>query len=507
MSDDEATPAPPDSRGAVARLTEALAAAQATARDGLAGLVDEDVAVIHERTGGVGSGTDPATPGGDDRSADLDGGGDGNPAQALHDRIAALPSVDGDEPVEPDAHVEPDPVPRPATARPRRLWPLYAIMAVLILAVPTLGYVGWHITSKSTAGDVVSGRSKPDAPGYTALVAPTPVLLVIHVADDGTPRDLTILALSGAGEHGGVILAAPVDVRLTQPNAGSGSMSDMIRKAGPDLASKIIGSELGLGFTDVVRVTDSELSSSVDPVAPLHVDNPEAVTLPDGTSLRSGDVALTAAQVPGYLAAQDQGHTTSGMLDRRQRLWKAWVAAIAAAKSPAAVPGERNVGLGHYLRSLAAGSVQSAAFPLVQLPEAAGAPILGIDHAASMLLVANSVPLPVGAMAGQRPTVALLNGTGPDPAPSTVIQRLNLAGAQINVVGNAKSFDVARTTLTYNDPKFRSVVEAMAKQLGVGTIKFVGATDSGLDVSIVMGRDLIDRPPPALPAVDAGGGT
>lgn len=543
MSDD--TDGPEDRRGAVAKLTEALAAAQAAARESLAELDEspdhtEGAVSVRERTGGEADTGDDPEPAREQPSAE-EAELEDEDAARLRNRIAALPGVDeradqpastampvsvplagerthgspGDDPADPVGGADepggaPGVVHSPSEAghvpRPRRrLGLLYGFMALLLIAVPVLVYVGYRLASDSTAGEVLAGRNKPTAPGYTALVEPTPAALVMHVSDDGEAVGLTVLSLSGPDQKGGVILAAPVDVRLSKPRLGIESFAGIIDVNSPTTAGKVIGSELGLGFTDVVEVTDADLTRLVDPVAPLKIDNPEPVTMPDGDTLDAGTVELDADQVPGYLAATDAGNTLSGSLDREAMVWKAWVSAISRAGRASAIPGESDVGIGRYLKGLAAGSVETGSFPAVPSGEIDDVPVYKIDHDPAMLLIANAVPFPVAAVAGQRATVALLNGTGPGSAPPTVIQRLTFAGAQITTAGNATNFDNARTTLTWHDQAGRLFAMRMARQLGVGKLVRSQSTDSGVDVVVVMGRDLLDDPPAALTVDDVGG--
>lgn len=464
--------------GAVARVTEALASAQAVAREGA---VDLPAAATQETASGV---DDP-----------------------LRSRIDTLPMVGSESGDSDDASALGDAASEPpgAKAKRRRLWPLYVAMSLLILAVPALVVVGYHIASTSTVGEVLSGHSNPSAPGYTALVEPTPVALVMQMSDAGVPQGLTVLSLSGTDQRGGAVLTAPVDAHLSRPRPGIATFSAAMKVKSSAIAGKLIGSDLGLGFDDVIELTDSELTRLVAPVAPLEIDNPEAVTTPDGATIDAGRVALSAEQVPQYMAASDAGNTPSGLLARQQLVWNAWIARIAQVGAATAIPGETASGIGHYLAGLAAGKQQSASFPLGQRTGVDGQSTLVIDHDPAMLLVANAVPLPVGALPGDRATVALLNGTGPEAAPTAVIQRLTYAGAQINTVGNASSFDHGETTLAYSSDRARVFAVAMAQQLGVGRVVPAPTTDASTDVVVIMGRDLLDHPPGELTGEDIGG--
>lgn len=518
-----------DRRGAVARLAEALAAAQAAARDEP---LEDDRSLEDDQSlesDGLSESRDrsPSVP----ETADVERTEAAGPdveagAGVLRDRIDALPTVDrrddgrddgpgvdgadastppvdGSAPVsEPPGHGRRSRTKGTAT---RRVWPLYVVMVVLILAVPALAFVGYRVASNSTAGDVLKGRSKPTAPGYTALVEPTPVLLVMHVSDSGTPIGITLLSLSGPNQRGGTVLVAPTETRLRTTSLGFRTLSQVVTLGRPVTAGRVIGSTLGLGFTDVVKVTDADIARLVEPVAPLRIDNPDAVTTASGETIPSGSVDLDASQVAAYLGAADEGKTISGRLSRQQLVWQAWIAAIARSRSAAAVPGESDSGIGRYLRSLAGGKVQTASFPWNPAADLNGAPTVTVDRGPAMLLIANAVPFPVAANAGERAVVAVLNGTGPESAPLSVIQRLTFAGAQITTVGNADRFDTARTTVTYNVPGSKSFAQAMVRELGAGRVVQGRAADSGIDVVVILGRDIMSNPPAPLTAEDVEG--
>ena len=444
MSDDDAPPSgSADRRGAVAKLADAVAAAQAEARESEWDISQPDTASHPKR-----------------------------PRRSAHKR------------------------------RRRRLWPLHVVMAVFILAVPVLGYVGWRLTSNSTTGEVVSGHSNPQSPGYTALVEPTPVALVMLVSNDKLPRALTVLSLSGPNQRGGSVLASPLNVRLSKPRFKLQGFAALMTLGTPPATGRAIGSELGVGFSDVFKITDSELTRLIEPAAPLEIDNPEQVTLGDGTTLDAGKVKLTAEQIPDYLSAKDSSSSIDGNVERQLLVWDAWITAIKKSESASIIPGETKVGLGHYLTQLALGDIQTASFPFYPSGTADQHPAVKIDRDPARLLVANAVPFPVGALPGDRATVALLNGTGYASAPASVIQRLTFAGAEIATVGNANSFTNATTTLTYSDVASRKFAVAMAKQLGAGRVVRSRTTDAGVDITIVLGRDVMDHPPAALSAED-----
>ena len=375
-------------------------------------------------------------------------------------------------------------------------------MAVLILALPVAIVAGYRLTSRSTAGEVLGGTARPTDPGYTALVEPTPVALVLQVDANQKPESATMISLNGADQHGGSVVPIPLNTRLSGSPLGFKTIGPVIAAVPAATAGAAIGKELGLGFTDVIEVNDDELTQFLQPVSPLTIDNPDDVTAPDGSTIPAGQRQLSAEEIPGYLAAGDSTPTVVAHLHRQALVWKAWAAAVAA--DPAGVPGESGAGLGRYIRGLAAGKVTTGTLPTVPASDVDGSPTVKVDKPLEKLLIANTVPFVVGAVPGARPTVRLLNGVSPKPAPASVIQRLSYAGAQINTVGNAAQFGVADTTISYTDPKDRTVARRMAAILGHGQVRLVRSAAGSETLTIVLGRDLVDHPPAPLTVDDVG---
>src|SRR3954454_2263975 len=77
-----------------------------------------------------------------------------------------------------------------------------ASVLLLVAAVPTLGWVGVKLIRDSKAGKLVTRVSDPRAPGYEAIVAPTPTALLVHRDAAGALVGLTFLALGGSAGGG-----------------------------------------------------------------------------------------------------------------------------------------------------------------------------------------------------------------------------------------------------------------------------------------------------------------
>ncbi len=392
-------------------------------------------------------------------------------------------------------------VPKATSSIARRSRPpvwLTVVMALLILAVPVLGYAGFQLVDHSTRGRVLSGVSSATDPGYEALLEPTATALLIITGDDGVAESLTVLSLSGAEGHGGAVVSIPAQTRLAKAAFGQRTYGDVASNVSTDSAGTTIGGQLSLSFTEVVKVDHTMLTSILTPAGPLEIENPDEVTSPTGETFAEGALTLDPDQVADYLASEDASGSEVAKLDRAQLVWTAWLLRVDEAKNtPGIVPGEAEAGLGRFVRGLAAGSVDYGTLPVVEADPIGDVTTFRLDEPLARLMLTNAIPFPV-AGGGERLTVRLLNGTGAGPIPQSVMQRLVFGGAQVTVIGNNASFDVQTTTFTYSAAAKGTLVKTMAEALGRGKVVLKPEEDTGADVTVILGRDVIGSSPPIL---------
>ena len=85
----------------------------------------------------------------------------------------------------------------------------------------------------------------------------------------------------------------------------------------------------------------------------------------------------------------------------------------------------------------------------------------------------------------------MLDGTGQlDNGVSAAIV-LAAAGAQIDVIGNARSFGHATTQFVYYDDAFAAEAQKLRDALGVGEIVRSDQTNSATDMTVVLGEDYL----------------
>ncbi len=390
-----------------------------------------------------------------------------------------------------------------------------AALTVLALAIPVLGYVGFRAVLTSKEGRVVDPVLDPHEPGYEAVVEPTPVALVAHVAtpevdpnaDDDIPArqlvGLSVLTL-GPGDVGGGVVLVPVHT-LTGATArfGFDDLAGAFVVGGLDGLRQATANVVGTSLSEAVMVDDERWTELVAPVAPVEVANPDTVLDPDapeggGPAFPAGPLPIDASEVGRYLRLQNPGESALALLARQQLFWEGWLDAIGrAGDGAAAVPGEGGGGLARFVRGLGAAGPVIETLPVRQASPSS--PVGGTGDAVEAFdpveadvseLMARLVPFPTAANPGDRLRLRVLDGTGSDGAALVAARRLVLGGAEIVVVGNADRFDHATTEVRYPvelEDRARDVVES----LGAGELVPQRAGSDTVDLTVVVGGDLL----------------
>lgn len=376
------------------------------------------------------------------------------------------------------------PVPdRPAHGGPSRRWMIGfgAVLSASVLVAGALTVLGVQTLQDSSAGRTVTSAD-PSEPGFEGLLAPTPTLLVVQVRD-GMLASAALLALANDDAGGSVLLLPPsVEVGDGQDAAtlavtyAFARSQDVLRGAGEAVA--------GVGVEDMVVVDDARWAALVAPVAPLVIENPDAVG-----AFPAGRLELPADEVGAWLTARRSGEGELAVLYRQQLLWEAWIAAVSASKDPAAVPGELDAGLGRFARGLAKGPLRVETIPVRDDTDGAGNLVFPVDRAALRRIITDLVPFPSGTALAPRTRVRLLDGTGDRNHVRQVAPTVIASNSTVVVVGNADRFDYATTQIRYHQRGQRGAAERLQKALGAGrVVEDVRPIDS-FDVTIVLGVD------------------
>ncbi|MBU6328320.1 MAG: LytR C-terminal domain-containing protein, partial [Acidobacteria bacterium] len=176
--------------------------------------------------------------------------------------------------------------------------------------------------------------------------------------------------------------------------------------------------------------------------------------------------------------------------DRVQAFWKALI----AASDPSGEVTSSGAGLESALGALAGSRVTFETLPVAQIDLPAGqeAQYRLAPGVSGPQAIASVVPLPEGAP-GRRPRLKVIDGTGEFDAARGPAILLAAAGAQIDIVGNAPSFDVDTTQIVYYDPAEKDDAERLRSVLGVGEVVQSTQSNSALDLTITIGADYRDR--------------
>ena len=391
----------------------------------------------------------------------------------------------------------------------RRL--VLATMAALFGGGVALTVVGVNLVRNSTAGRYVAPTASPDDPGYQAYVVPTPTMAVVQRGDDGELVSVAVLAIESSDDGGAVIIVPastltrvnpPVDpasdttARAAGQSGEPPTMADVYREGGADGVVAAVADLLAIALPEHLEVDDSRWASLVAPVAPVELQLTKRVG-----DWRAGDVSLAAEDVGPFLRARAASESEAERIDRQADFWTAWLPLVRDAGTDA-LPGEVDVGIGRFVRSLADGSPS-----IVPIPgEAAGgdgqAPETFVPHDERLAeLVVRAVPYPTSPSPGGRVRVRLLNGTTDPELTSAAASRLVRGGAEITIAGNAPTFDETETLMLYGRADQRD--KALWLAAGFGDVQIEPdpaasdeATDDEIDVTVILGadtRDLIGR--------------
>jgi hypothetical protein len=311
----------------------------------------------------------------------------------------------------------------------------------------------------------------------------------VHRGTDGTLAGISLLALEPGDEGGSVVVAPPSLLAQRDPNVST-TLSDVYATDGAAVAAAALGRMMAVAVGDHVELDDGDWARLVDPVGPVELTLDNAVG-----EWAAGPVSLPAADVGRFLSARDPEETDLDRLERQEQFWTAWLQQVGEGGDDA-VPGEVDSGVGRFLRLIGADTVLTEALPVLRDDRPDGLHLVP-NHGQLSGLVARAVPFPTSPEAGARIKVRLLNGTDDPGLISEAATALVRGGAEIDIVGNAASFDVPETTVSYSSGGGRADLAAwMAAALGTDNVEELPPAEDEIDVTVILGndaRDLIGR--------------
>jgi hypothetical protein len=369
-------------------------------------------------------------------------------------------------------------------------------LAALVLAIPVLVWTGAQVVLGSSEGRVVRSITDPEAPGWEAIVDPTPVLVLASVDEADVLDSLTLLSLTGEGT--GAVVQLPATTLIEVPGIGSIPLNVVYADKGLEGLRNSTESLLGVGIPDIDVIEPEEWVALVRPVSPLTISNPDPVMAPDGSGtvlFSQASIDVPASDIWTYLSARNPNESDLARMVRVEAFWRAWLAQVGAdPDGPRTVPGEIDSGVGRFVRTLARDRADVTTLPVEGEPidDETDAVFRPLDDYRD--LIARVVPFPAGPE-GLRPRVAVFDGTGELGHGIAAAMRLAAGGGQIDKVGNAPTFDVATTRFIYYQPTARPRVEALRAVLGVGELVASDELNSAVDVTVVLGADYVGQEP------------
>jgi hypothetical protein len=400
---------------------------------------------------------------------------------------------------------------RPATGRERAV--VLGAMGLLTLAGVGLTVAGVSTIRNSTSGDYQQ-TAAPEDPGYQAAVVPTPTLVVLQPASDGSLAGAWLLALEPGDDGGSVVLVPPATIVAeavvapgtggtgTSSSTGSGGSSStggdgsggepgagddaagttsspgraaagettiaaVYERDGAAAAAAAVGRALNLGVDEYTEVDADRWARLVEPAGSVDVTLDEAVG-----DLPAGSTELAPEDVGPFLAARADGETDLDRIDRQQAFWNAWLPLVAEGGADT-LPGEVGTGIGRFVLGVSQAEGATAPLPVGRDEEGGNGVRFRPDATQVGAFVANTVPYPTSPAPGARARVRLLNGTGDPDLTSQAARVLVAGGAEVVIAGNAQSFDEPTTTVAYTGADHEALATWMAAVVGGAQIEEV----------------------------------
>jgi hypothetical protein len=269
-------------------------------------------------------------------------------------------------------------------------------------------------------------------------------------------------------------------------------LADVYATSGAASVTTQLELSLNLEINETVQLDDAQWKGLVAPVGSVSL----VLRQPVG-SWPAGRVKVPAAQVGSFLSAQRPGEAELARLDRQELFWSEWLPLIAA-RGRSAVPGETDVGLGRFVRGLAAGPRDATSLPVSPV-KGASEELFAPEPEMAEQVIATAVPYPQEPSVGSRIRIRLLNGTRMRDLAIRAAPPLVKAGAEIALSGNGDTFHESRTRIIYSEARLREKANSLRDALGVGVVEKASGSDADtsetadeadrIDVTVVLGAD------------------
>jgi hypothetical protein len=352
------------------------------------------------------------------------------------------------------------------------------VLALIILAVAIVDRVVGASADSSQPSGAVS--VDPEIPPRTRSIT-------IHQVD-GEVVGVVVAALD-ADQRGGTAVFVPPGALVGPPGEAGERIDEIAAEDGPAGVAEAFESFIGAPV-DLVEVLDETDWPTLLP-SRITIENPAPLERqrPSGTELLfpAGPIDVLPQQLPQLLGLRSPGEDDLDRLARQERVWDAWLDAIAASDPP--VAGDPATDQPTFMAALARGPVDARVLPVAALDPAAG--LYEVDAAEAPVIVAALAPERMAAGEGDR--VQLLNGVGKPGLLTDVAALLVPEGLRVPLTDDADAFGYRRTQIVYHGADQEATAQAIREVLGVGNVLPSRQTLDAVDVTVVIGQDLAAR--------------
>jgi hypothetical protein len=409
------------------------------------------------------------------------------------------------------------PAPRPAFVW---RWVYPVVLVGLIVAAAFLADAGLENAMNIRSGKVTRVETDPCKPGFLAAVDTTPTMLVIETDARNDAVGVTAMSL-GAGNKGGWVLQIPVETHLKDgkllwqvwreaawpppptTTRGTGQASTTTTAptvtaegvtAGKAAMAAAVGRLLGFSFpSDVIVLPTKTMATLMTAAMPISFTLQTSVQAEGATGLetlfRAGVISIQKETDVVRLFETVGPDGPQARLKRQIDLWSTWLKALEASPTALAAFKSESASLVTYVNALATGGSEYRSLPIADEVHYLGLFIIEPNAAQTVVLAAQMAPFPVMIEPGARLRTALFNGTADCDLTLSAATRFVENGAQIDVLGNATTLDVARSEVVYYDGELKARVEAFARSLGIDAVPRLLAGESAVDMTVTLGGD------------------
>jgi polyisoprenyl-teichoic acid--peptidoglycan teichoic acid transferase len=337
-------------------------------------------------------------------------------------------------------------------------------------------------------------------------------LVAMTLADDPSQQadSLTLFGIDRTGD-GPVVLLIPVGTFGQIPGQGFEKVGKALTFGRPALQETTVENLIGITIDRTVVVDDVSLATVVNAIGGIDVDVQEDLYDTDDMGRRvqafgKGRQHMSGATALAYMTVRGEGVTELSRFVRMQKVWQGLFAAAGPggveletavrALDAESIDADDALALATVLKTFATRDPQFEVLPADEVGTG-GDEAYKIDDDETATIVTRDFAGSVapGIVPGERPRLEIRNGNGVPESGERVAARLVPAGMKIVVTGNAKSFDFASTRVVVygDDAASLALGRKIVQLLGVGEVEVGTRGQTVVDVTIVVGKDLVQR--------------